>query len=81
MMNIGVLNIDYVKMRRLIMVVIKVDDLNRILNQQKEKIKNEIHEISNKNGIWVLNYRNYLEGKLRLIDYLENVIEILKIEN
>lgn len=62
------------------MKVINVDDLNRILNQQKEKIKNEINEISNKKGSWVLNYRNYLEGKLRLIDYLENVIDILRFE-
>lgn len=63
------------------MVVIKVDDLNKILNQQIEKIKNEINKIANKNDIWVLNFCNYLEGKLRLIEYLENVIEILKFEN
>lgn len=62
------------------MKVINVDDLTKILNQQKDKIQNEINKIADKNGIWALNFRNYLEGKQRLIKYIENVIEILKFE-
>lgn len=62
------------------MKVINVDELDKILNQQKEKIQNEINQLVDKNSIWVINFRNYLEGKLRLIEYLENVIEILRFE-
>lgn len=64
------------------MKVINVDDLNKILNQQKDKIQNEINKIDDKNSILgIYFYRNYLEGKQRLIEYLENVIDILKFEN
>lgn len=62
------------------MKVINVDELDKILNQQKEKIQNEINQLVDKNSIWAINFRNYLEGKLRLIEYLENVIEILRFE-
>lgn len=63
------------------MKVINIDDFKKIINQQKEKIQNEINKINNKNGILGVDfYRNYLEGKQQLIKYIENVIEILNFE-
>ena len=62
------------------MKVIKVDELKKVLNQQKDKIQNEIDKCMMKDKNMYATYINYLEGKLRLIQYLNNVIEVLQFE-
>ena len=62
------------------MKVIKVDELNKVLDNQLEKLQDEIdiYNYVDKNKYAM--YINYLEGKLRLIQYINNVIEILQFE-
>ena len=61
------------------MKVIKVDELKKVLDNQIENYKNEIDTYNYDKNKYAI-YINYLEGKLRLIQYLNNVIEILQFE-
>ena len=62
------------------MKAIKVDELKKVLDNQLDKLQNEINECMMKDKNMYATYINYLEGKLRLIQYLNNVIEILQFE-
>lgn len=61
------------------MKVIKVDELKKVLDNQLEKLQNEIDAYNYDKNKYAI-YINYLDGKLRLIQYLNNVIEILQFE-
>ena len=62
------------------MKVIKVDELNKVLDNQLEKLQDEIDTYNYVDKNKYAMYINYLEGKLRLIQYINNVIEILQFE-
>lgn len=59
------------------MKVIKVDDLKKVLDLEKVSLENNIKGLNNDTDI---NFSNYLEGKLKLVGYINRVIEILQFE-
>lgn len=61
------------------MKVIKIEELKRVLDNQINKLQEEIDRYNFCENKYA-SYINYLEGKLRLIQYLNNVIEILQFE-